>query len=916
MKKTLISALIISLIIQCLGGFTAFADVTMTGDGTVESPYLIGTLDDLIAFRDKVNSGETTACATLTSDIVAGQWTPIGTAENKYAGTFDGNGKTITGIKGAGSNTSVWGLFAYTNGGEIKNLTVSTGTDAAVSIGHQAALLVGIASNDTKITKCAGYGDVSGWGYIGGITYDGDCVVTDCYYVGNISGAHNITAMGLKAVATNCFAYGNITATTHAFRISQKSNTSNSYFLYSKGDAGTGGYGIEKNAEAFASGEVAYLLGESFGQTIGVDSHPVFRNESNAVYTNALGGYGNKDAEDGSIEKPYTIASASALGNFRNLVNNGNVSLNAKLGADIKLSGNWTPIGTSTNKYAGTFDGNGKTITGINGAGSNTSAWGLFAYTNGGGIKNLTVSTGTDAAVSIGHQAALLVGIASNDTKITKCAGYGNVSGWGYIGGITYDGDCVVTDCYYVGNISGAHNITAMGLKAVATNCFAYGNITATTHAFRISQKSNTSNSYFLYSKGEAGTGGHGVEKSTDAFANGEVAYLLGDAFGQTIGVDSHPVFKTDDNAVYFVDKISYTNDNTENGSAEKPYTIGSFAELKNFRTEVNGGKPAICAVLTKNIDVSSEFIWTPIGTKDNKYAGTFDGNGCEITGINSAAGITQWGLVSYANGGEIKNLTIKAGNNGTIMSGHQSALFVGVASNDTKITNCVGIGNISVNDGFVGGITSDGACIVTNCYYVGDVTGVVRASAMGYDAKAYNCFAYSNITATTNAFKISNGSAENCYYLASSGVSGTGGFGEQKSADAFANGEVAYLINKNAGDIIYDQSIGIDAYPTTENDSMVYKKLDGTYSNSEGTFVGLNNSEAVIISATDALAFIAQYEENGALIIANPITLKAGVISATEIIPADGATNAKIFVWDSLTSIRPIANVEGYTFQ
>lgn len=156
-----------------------------------------------------------------------------------------------------------------------------------------------------------------------------------------------------------------------------------------------------------------------------------------------------------------------------------------------------------------------------------------------------------------------------------------------------------------------------------------------------------------------------------------------------------------------------------------------------------------------------------------------------------------------------------------------------------------------------------------------------------------------------------------NSYYLEIVNTGGGSyGRGTQKSKDAFESGEVAYLINKNAGEIIYKQNIGTDIYPTLESDAVVYKKLDGTYSNAEGTFVGINDSETVMISATDAIAFIAQYGENGILVIANPMTLKAGVMSETEIIPADGATNAKIFVWDSLTIIRPIANVEGYTFQ
>jgi len=914
MKKTMVVAVIISLIMQCLGGVSVLADVTLSGDGTAGNPYLIGTLDDLIAFREKVNGGETSACATLTNDIVAGQWTSIGTSENKYAGTFDGSGYSITGIKGAGTNDNAWGLFAYTNGGEIKNLTVSTGTDSTMNIGHRAALIVAFASNDTKITKCAGYGDLSGWGWIGGITYDGACTVTESYYIGNIAGAHNTTAMGLNSTAVNCFAYGDVTATTHAFKISNKSAT-NCYFLYSKGEGGTGGYGTQKNEEAFASGEVAYLLGDAFGQTIGKDEHPVFKTDDNTVYENSLGGYGNKEAEDGTIDKPYTIATASALGNFRNLVNNGNVSLNAKLGADIDLNNAlWTPIGTSENKYAGTFDGADFKISGINGSGN---GWGFFGYTNGGEIKNLTIEAGNNGTLNVGHQSAMFVAIASNNTQINKCAGYGNISiKDGYVGGITCQGACIVNDSYFVGDISGVNWVTGMGYNAVATNCFVYGTIKGTSTAFKVANGSGTSNDKnFYFAVDSPGAYGYGTQKSAEKFASGEIAYLLGDAFGQTIGKDKYPVFKTEDNTVYFVNNISYTNDPTEDGSAEKPYTLTGEASLVAFRNAVNAGSVGLNAKLVSDIELSGT--WTAIGSPTNKFAGTFDGNGFEITNLKGSGNADNaWGLFAYTNGGEIKNLTVSTGADSATAIGHQAALLVGIASNNTKISNCAGYGDIS-GWGYIGGIAYNGACTVENCYYVGNIAGAHQVTGMGYDSVAKNCFVYGNITATTNAFKISNNkNTENCYFLSSAGDAGTGGYGTQKSAEAFASGEVAYLINKGAGDIIYGQNIGTDTYPITENDAMVYKKLDGTYSNTEGTFICVGESETVVISATDAIAFIAQYGLGNVLETVNPVTLTAGTKVAPQIIRVNDAEVVKVFIWNSLIELKPVSEVEGYTFQ
>ena len=77
---------------------------------------------------------------------------------------------------------------------------------------------------------------------------------------------------------------------------------------------------------------------------------------------------------NGDVENPFQISTAAELAWFRDYVNEKyeNVKASAKLTADIDLSGfchaadasknignkSWVPIGNSTNKYQGTFDGN------------------------------------------------------------------------------------------------------------------------------------------------------------------------------------------------------------------------------------------------------------------------------------------------------------------------------------------------------------------------------------------------------------------------------------------------------------------------------------------------------------------------------------------------------------------------------
>lgn len=102
------------------------------GDGTAANPYQIATADDLKAFRDKVNGGATTACAILTADITLDKsetWTPIGSSSNKYNGTFDGQGHTISGLNVNETGSNEAGLFGDTAQSNtspvIKNLTIA-----------------------------------------------------------------------------------------------------------------------------------------------------------------------------------------------------------------------------------------------------------------------------------------------------------------------------------------------------------------------------------------------------------------------------------------------------------------------------------------------------------------------------------------------------------------------------------------------------------------------------------------------------------------------------------------------------------------------------------------------------------------------------------------------------------------------
>jgi len=117
----------------------------LSGAGTETDPYVINSLDDLVAFRDDVNAGNSYEgkYVKLNDDInLTGiNWTPIGTinAAHGFMGNFDGNGYkimnlTITNPALDSDGYAYAGLFGITEGIDknnqnfIKNLTIENVT--------------------------------------------------------------------------------------------------------------------------------------------------------------------------------------------------------------------------------------------------------------------------------------------------------------------------------------------------------------------------------------------------------------------------------------------------------------------------------------------------------------------------------------------------------------------------------------------------------------------------------------------------------------------------------------------------------------------------------------------------------------------------------------------------------------------
>ena len=156
-------------------------EVSLAGEGTEASPYLINSVADLETLRNKVNAGNSYAgqFVKLAADLTLTEaWTPIGNGTrssksysgNAFKGTFDGGNKTISGLKitsTTGSDAAI-GLFGVVDGGTVKNLTLNN-VDINVANSNLAGGAIGLMLGGATAENITVNGAIVGNDGVGGI---------------------------------------------------------------------------------------------------------------------------------------------------------------------------------------------------------------------------------------------------------------------------------------------------------------------------------------------------------------------------------------------------------------------------------------------------------------------------------------------------------------------------------------------------------------------------------------------------------------------------------------------------------------------------------------------------------------------------------------------------------------------------
>ena len=248
-----------------------------------------------------------------------------------------------------------------------------------------------------------------------------------------------------------------------------------------------------------ADGNGAYIVyaGETYAYTVAKAEYITVSGSFTAAKNDTItvtltyageGWDGTTKTEPKTENGVYQIGTAAELAWFADAVNGGQKAINGKLTANINLNGKiWTAIGTESNKFAGTLDGDNYTVSGLVTTGlvgelaeggvvenlrvncaivSTSSLLGGVANSSAGTIRNCMVS-GSITFSSEGHNGASAIGgIAGRTTGngvISGCVSravvkdaydnstYGTSAPLGGIAGYAYG---VVENCYFTGTLA------------------------------------------------------------------------------------------------------------------------------------------------------------------------------------------------------------------------------------------------------------------------------------------------------------------------------------------------------------------------------------------------------------------------------------------------------------------------------
>lgn len=434
---------------------------------------------------------------------------------------------------------------------------------------------------------------------------------------------------------------------------------------------------------------------------------------------------------------------------------------------------NFVPIGTGTEQFRGSFDGDNYIISGLT-IDRPIDHVGLFGICKGATIKNLTLTDvsvkGSDFAGGLSGQITSTIidkcsvngDIVSNTSTTTTVYAVGGLIGYSLGNSVIRNSLSKISVGYIdsyntIGGLIGSLSSDTSGGASVI-NCYSMGELISGpvggVEAFKVkggligaNEGGTITNSFWDVTASGISTSAGGTGKTTDdmKLKGTYIGWDFDEIWAITNSYPFHKIFEG-------------------TGTLSNPYIISNLKNLQSVNIILNASFKLDVALNIGDSDSIANF--RPIGTASNPFSGNFNGNCRTVTGLTiNRPDLDNVGLFGYcADGATIKNVTLRDANvkgkskvgglvgsvlNATISvcstSGNvtaQSSLVGGLVGQATqafasaKVINCYSHAKVTVNSisGRAGGLIghSSSNVSVTNCYSTGSVNAPTGANMIG----------------------------------------------------------------------------------------------------------------------------------------------------------------------------------------
>ena len=498
----------------------------------------------------------------------------------------------------------------------------------------------------------------------------------------------------------------------------------------------------------------------------------------------------------------------------------------------------WTPIGKNPKKFEGTFNGDGHTIRGLY-IKDSAVIKGLFGKASNATIKNLIVT----GSVTVPNKANIggIVGNAPNST-IQNCGFYGTVTGGKSNTGGVIGGGTAALNCWYYYTGSTESALGVFGGNNVGSNCYQNvdenikkGNYAAKLNSEEVVKGLNKDNAaagkIWAVDEAEGAVYPKLIDppktitlkpifpdcaatvsvNDTELNVNNDYTYeVTGDV---TITASIEGIYYADskDEKEYSTGESGNLTQLTNGYSGEFPITlyygteddfkmlaawnsalgsngntatIDDASELKALARVVNSGRDStqgMTITLNEDIDLSGIKDWTPIGTENYPFRGTFNGNKKTISNLAGD-------LFDVVEGGKIRQVSIDAGRMVRLLKSSSDWGKGGIV----EYCRAINVnGDTAGIDSLVGKIES-----VTVKNSAGKDKTIVSSvsSSYVYDSKK------PGIPVVEAKDELST--VTNCFYLAGDSTFGETGDSGARTAEEFAAGRVTWELNGGKGSL------------------------------------------------------------------------------------------------------------------